>query len=195
MRHLGLGVKHSGSVICWGWWTTNELWTLFALCGRECVWLGAVGILMMLSFLHAFFFFRSDWIWLEEGNESKMGGEKEKEKKGEGMKICCATRTSGGSIRMVWVLATTAENKPVYLCAFVGGGDEVGCYISAFATDINANGIRNMIGWWPTSYFPTTTTQVWWANGNLSHLNSFWTSVEIHVHQSTHPCFLHVTFP
>lgn len=43
------------------------------------------------------------------------------------MKICCVTRTSGGSIRMVWVLATTAENEPVYLRAFVGGGDGVWC--------------------------------------------------------------------
>lgn len=36
MRHLGLGFKH-GSVIWCGWWTTDELWTLFALCERVCV--------------------------------------------------------------------------------------------------------------------------------------------------------------
>lgn len=36
MRYLGLGFKH-GSVIWWGWWTTDELWTLFALCERVCV--------------------------------------------------------------------------------------------------------------------------------------------------------------
>lgn len=62
------------------------------------------------------------------------------------MKICCATQTWGGSIRMVWVLATTAENKPMYLCTFVGGGDGVGCHISTFATDVNANVISNVIG-------------------------------------------------
>lgn len=160
MRHLGLGVKHSGSVIFWGWWTTNELWTLFALYGRECVWLGAVGVLMMLSFLHASFFWGElDWICLVEGNESEMGGRERggrgRERKGAWMRICCTTRTSGGSIRMVWVLATTAEKKPAYLCAFVGGWGEVRCHIFAFAKDTNTSVISNMIGWLPASRVPT----------------------------------------
>lgn len=74
------------------------------------------------------------------------GSERGRERKGAGTKICCTTRTSGGSIRMGWVLATTAENEPVYLCAFVGGGDEVRCHISAYATDANASVIGNAIG-------------------------------------------------